>query len=542
MNGLKKNLFFTSLLLSFLVLPSVSLVHADTHCTNCGPPPSTMAAYLVNTTIDGYKIVVRDLNGAQFISGTSVYLTNGTVVPCTDTGRTSGGDNPIYSVIPPQMGVSDPTGFSPLYDKEFLCLPLNLNGVIEKIEATDSSGMTADSTYPPVLSFSVAVEVSTDDNSNTINFPPVQAGQTAYSTNTLLVKNTGSTSVELYIAGQDMIDSSGFGICPTNNVLDIGNVGFRSKIGPFISEVFTPLSHYRESEPLYNGTNFIPDGPSADVLYPGWTAETTFQLRMPFPCLGTYQSPKIFIIAKSLDPLFPTQIIVVPLVSSTSTTTTTTTSSTTITTTTTLAPVDTDGDGVPDNVDACPNTYGTYCNGCPQPSCLGCAVASCPSQGVPFCVANNSKCSPTVCSSDGCGVGICNKNETGTYAPSANTCNLDNETGTCTNNACSLTCGYDKYCGAQERIDILQQQLDATNQKVSTLETTVNNLVQTVNSMQSTLQAFMNKVTNQLFYLPRGLKEQILCGSMSATNTTAATGFGLSCQINQKNACTCNLT
>jgi hypothetical protein len=50
-----------------------------------------------------------------------------------------------------------------------------------------------------------------------------------------------------------------------------------------------------------------------------------------------------------------------------------------------IAPPDSDGDGICDLDDACPLTYGTWCHGCPQPSCDTCKYSYCPSSGMPYC-------------------------------------------------------------------------------------------------------------------------------------------------------------
>ncbi len=47
---------------------------------------------------------------------------------------------------------------------------------------------------------------------------------------------------------------------------------------------------------------------------------------------------------------------------------------------------DTDGDGVLDINDACPSTYGTFCNGCPSINCGVCQGIYCPISGEPYCV------------------------------------------------------------------------------------------------------------------------------------------------------------
>ncbi len=203
---------------------------------------------------------------------------------------------------------------------------------------------------------------------------------------------------------------------------------------------------------------------------------------------------------------------------------------------------DSDGDGIPDFEDACPETYGEFCNGCPEPTCLGCADSYCPGTGEPYCIADDEQCLPTTCPSDGCGVGTCNSDQFGTYTSPENTCELNNSIGTCTNNPCTLTCIFDEVCEMQDRISRLEEQLAETQDKVSLLETTLNNLIQTVNTIQETLINFIEKVTNYLFYLPKGLRQQMLCGSMETTNMTSADGFGLHCEINSKGACNCQAT
>lgn len=100
---------------------------------------------------------------------------------------------------------------------------------------------------------------------------------------------------------------------------------------------------------------------------------------------------------------------------------------------------DSDGDGIPDNQDACPDVYGTDCNGCPNP-CTGCANMVC-GLGTPTCEANNSKCLPTECPQDGCGLGGCPSNKLADYPASVdNNCSLEGSAGTCTQNTCTPVC------------------------------------------------------------------------------------------------------
>jgi len=62
-----------------------------------------------------------------------------------------------------------------------------------------------------------------------------------------------------------------------------------------------------------------------------------------------------------------------------------------------ITDTDIDLDGVGDSVDACPTTYGTWCNGCPQPNCGICKYAYCPSSGAPYCANYGTS---TLCNSN----------------------------------------------------------------------------------------------------------------------------------------------
>jgi len=106
---------------------------------------------------------------------------------------------------------------------------------------------------------------------------------------------------------------------------------------------------------------------------------------------------------------------------------------------------DTDGDGTPDSQDACPDVYGTACNGCPN-LCTGCAKIVCDS-GIPTCAADDSKCSPTACQADGCGLDGCSQTQMADYPESApNTCGLEGNLGICTENSCTPNCISSELC------------------------------------------------------------------------------------------------
>jgi hypothetical protein len=107
---------------------------------------------------------------------------------------------------------------------------------------------------------------------------------------------------------------------------------------------------------------------------------------------------------------------------------------------------DSDGDGVLDSQDACPQVYGTACNGCPNP-CIGCAKMVCTDGLAPTCAADDSKCSATICPADGCGLDGCSATQMADYPVSVqNTCGLDGNSGTCTEKSCTPTCTASDIC------------------------------------------------------------------------------------------------
>jgi len=97
--------------------------------------------------------------------------------------------------------------------------------------------------------------------------------------------------------------------------------------------------------------------------------------------------------------------------------------------------------------------------------------------------------------------------------------------------------------GQEENVNTIEERLDELEQKVAALENRTSSLEAIVQTLQTAFNDFVNKVTNFLFFLPRGFREQMICGNLlsvqNITNSpTNATGFGLYCQISN-NACKC---
>jgi len=70
-------------------------------------------------------------------------------------------------------------------------------------------------------------------------------------------------------------------------------------------------------------------------------------------------------------------------------------------------PKDTDGDGVIDSEDLCPETAGDFCHGCSKPECSGCQSPICPEKGKPICQDDNSLCQVLPNTNVVCQSGVC---------------------------------------------------------------------------------------------------------------------------------------
>jgi hypothetical protein len=273
-------------------------------------------------------VVARDLSTSVALPSTASLKVDGVgAVTCVDVtslyaGNFSGskqlwwyGHN-VYNLLtqlPPKQGISDPQGFNPQFDKIYNCLltvtpAMTGSPSVVSVSVTDLSQLTA-STDPQKWYFNPAISIDvTFSSGSSIMFPPAQAGQVVESSNTLMIANTADGGVDLaaYIVGHDLTSSSVPALCPDSNVLDINNMDYRCKVGTYMSDVFTPVSHIKEANLckdlslrkclVQDGWSFkndlLPDATSAftSILYNGHTAECWFQLTVPIPCMGTYSA------------------------------------------------------------------------------------------------------------------------------------------------------------------------------------------------------------------------------------------------------------
>lgn len=93
---------------------------------------------------------------------------------------------------------------------------------------------------------------------------------------------------------------------------------------------------------------------------------------------------------------------------------------------------------------------------------------------------------------------------------------------------------------SRDEVDALLAERDA---RITALESRASLLETALSNIRNTLTTLQNTVSNlftSLFGLPKGLREQMVCEAMIATNQTSASGFGLTCSLNDKGACSCS--
>ena len=287
-----------------------------------------------------YLAVARDLNGATFLPSTAtLQIAGSNAVTCTKvdqqttdsykSGTPWFGHNlaALLSTLPPAMGVSDTSGFNPQFDALYQCIytvkPLDAGQQSVTVQVTVGSNSV--STLEEKFWFNPQISISVSfDSGISLTFPAMQAGQNATSLNSLLITNNAMGGVDLatYLVGNDLIDSTGTGLCPTTDVLSVNNLAYRCSVGSYFSERWTPLSTLKEAntchdlsarqclvednwasvesqvthgwpQQISDGHNdLIPDAssPFASILYNAHTAQCSFMLHVPLPCQGTFSS------------------------------------------------------------------------------------------------------------------------------------------------------------------------------------------------------------------------------------------------------------
>jgi hypothetical protein len=305
----------------------IDIIAQDSSLLGTGPvTDARFNEYLFSGEQLAELVVARDINGGTFLPSTAnLAVGSSSVVTCTafsdaDAASMKAGAlhwyghdvGALLNILPPQQGTSDPPGYQSATDKIYNCLfTVTGQSGSQSVTAQIAIGLETYSTVPQQWYFNPAITVNVGLSSGTaISFPPAQAGQTVYSTNTLMISNnaTGGVDLAVYLVGADLTDSTGVGLCPTSNVLNVSNMAYRCKVGTYMSEVYTPISHLKEANLCHDliarkclvqdfwtpYNDLLPDASSAftSLLYNGHTAECWFQLKVPVPCMGTFSAAK----------------------------------------------------------------------------------------------------------------------------------------------------------------------------------------------------------------------------------------------------------
>ncbi|MEM5828979.1 MAG: hypothetical protein QW480_01935 [Candidatus Aenigmatarchaeota archaeon] len=293
--------------------PTICIYHRDIEIgTKANPPginPSDYRSSLYAFTGERikYTVVVRDPNGAldigyvkAFVGGNEEALANPTNLPSSCNG----------------LGITDYET-----DKAFeitITVEDGWYGAMEVLlKVFNSQNVATSATHSEEWFFNpeLRMQVTTSDG-QPIRFGPMDpVTRIAHSLNKIKVKNTAEGGVNLwvFIAGTDLFDTTGAAKCPTSNVLEIEKyMWYRGWSGTQWQsyEGWEQMAKYNQNEgcsiercynakPIVYGTggNF---NPLAHVLTNGGLAEVEFKIQYPIPCIGTFNSGKIFIFGKAV--------------------------------------------------------------------------------------------------------------------------------------------------------------------------------------------------------------------------------------------------
>jgi len=257
-----------------------------------------------------WRVVVRDLNGAQDISYAKFTVGGLTEALCTQillTEKSNPDQIPAWETAP--------AGFNSTFDKAFMCRltvePQWAGQQSVNIDAYDQSGAVSTMSIAQSWFFNPAVSLilATNDGSPKITYEPGVPGQTVMSTNKLVVTNNAAGGVDLwaFIAADDLTDPSNSGaLCPVSNVLDVDKkMEYRCKIGTFENDPWHLITNKDNTMQCgigscYNAQPLTPDIFKYSIIGNLKSAECQFRLTYPVPCIGNFSQGLIHIIVKAL--------------------------------------------------------------------------------------------------------------------------------------------------------------------------------------------------------------------------------------------------
>ena len=259
-----------------------------------------------------WEVLVMDKNGKEKIS--DVFATigdvqgegNGIEANCVRTGETVS----PYSECEAMIGEEKLTSYNPDVMAVYKCtLTVESSEGMPSdeywltIEAEDMDGLTGTMAQNEYWFFNPALALSIDGS--VLSFEDVRPGSVARSS-TILVGNDADDGsgviLDMFISGTDFYDSASSGaMCPVSNVLnldrftyDVTNGGFMSqdmkiRYGDTIAQAGRIVDPDGTFGKLFNtGTENV-----GNMLAPGAEMAITFQLDLPEPCNGDFDTGSI---------------------------------------------------------------------------------------------------------------------------------------------------------------------------------------------------------------------------------------------------------
>ena len=280
-------------------------------------------------------VVARDVNGTGDIANVYMDMDNEPIVQCNDVTDKDYCNNKWFDKNIDCSKIDG--GFNPNSDKIFECIMTvtdNMQGVHNvTVEAYNQTEILARSEnqswkFNPKMS----LDILFDDGSDNLNIEMANSGQTIYSKNHMIIKNT-EEPVKLFIGGTDYVSNSGK--CPFSNVIDSDKY-LEYRCG---SDSNWKFVLNRDLTKSYSDESFYGVS-SAGYLDKNQETSCYFRFTVPVPCVGSDWDGQIIILAKSdfgFKEYDVNSMIFKPAINI-STTTTTTVTTTTPTTTTTTTP------------------------------------------------------------------------------------------------------------------------------------------------------------------------------------------------------------
>ena len=86
---------------------------------------------------------------------------------------------------------------------------------------------------------------------------------------------------------------------------------------------------------------------------------------------------------------------------------------------------------------------------------------------------------------------------------------------------------------------LVENSTSENEERIGVLEERVDLLTQLIAEIEEGLTGIADLVAAWLTHLPKGLREQMVCGALEDSGEDEMTGLGLHCTLNEKGQCKC---